>query len=250
MDPEAPRRNGRHLLAVDDEPPILDVLEQGLRFAGFSVATAATGAAARAHLARNPVDLVLLDVMLPDTDGFELCRELREAGNWVPVIFLTARDADVDLIEGFHRGADDYVTKPFRLSEIVARVEAVLRRSAGRTATAGAAPPAPGAGDAPPPGALVCADLVLDEARHTVHRGGTPIALSPTEFRLLAYLMHNADLALSRYQIIDRVWGDADEVDATTLATYVSYLRRKLNADGGPDLIATIYGHGYALRAP
>lgn len=239
------------ILVVDDEAVILEVLDQGMTFAGYLVVTATNGAdalalAEAASAGSAPrLDLILLDVMLPDIDGFDVCRQLRAAGNWIPVIFLTARDADVDLIEGFHQGADDYVTKPFRLGEIVARAEAVLRRSASQT------PPATldtesGVG----PNALVYADVVLDPDRHTVTRTGRAISLSPTEFRLLEYLMINAELVLPRHQIIDRVWGvDGDrDIDGTNLATYVSYLRKKLAMPDAPDLIITVYGLGYALR--
>ncbi|TDD63601.1 response regulator transcription factor [Actinomadura darangshiensis] len=222
----------RRVLVVDDEANIRDLIEVALRFHGFVTVTVENGGEAlRAVKAERP-DLVLLDVMLPDMDGFEVCRRLRADGDQVPVIFLTARDTPSDTVTGLTLGGDDYVTKPFSIEALIARVRAVLRRTA---------PPA----DERDP-VLRVADLELDEAHWTVHRGGVAVDLSPTEFRLLAYLMRNAGMVLSRAQLLDGVWG-WDHGNPQVVETYVSYLRRKLDPLGTP-LIHTQRGVGYALR--
>ncbi|MBT2211778.1 MULTISPECIES: response regulator transcription factor [Actinomadura] len=219
------------LLVVDDEPTIRELLAASLRFAGFAVTSAATGEEAVAAAARERPDLVLLDVMLPDLDGFSVIARLRERGGPLPVLFLTARDAPSDKVRGLTAGGDDYVTKPFDLEELIARIRAVLRRSGG------------------PEGLLTVADLSLDPASHQVLRGGAPVRLSPTEFRLLRYLMENAGRVLSKPQILGRVWEYDFGGDASIVESYIGYLRRKVDA-GEPKLIHTVRGVGYVLRPP
>ena len=224
----------QRVLIVDDEPNIRDLVAVALRFHGFAPVTAATGEEAMRDVRAARPDLIVLDVMLPDVDGFEVCRRLRAEGQDVPVIFLTARDTPSDTVTGLTLGGDDYVTKPFSIDALVARVRAVLRRSAP-------------AGDADE--VLRIADLELDEKRWTVCRAGADVELSPTEFRLLAYLMRNAGQVLSREQLLDNVWGWAHSGNSQVVETYISYLRRKLDPLG-PPLIHTQRGVGYALRAP
>ena len=212
---------------------ILELLSGSLRFAGFDVVTAVSGAEAlRAVTAARP-DLVLLDVMLPDGDGFEVVRRLRSSGPDVPVIFVTARDGVRERVAGLALGADDYVTKPFSLDEVLERIRAVLRR----TGRAAAKP------------RLRVAGLELDEDGHEVRRDGIPIALTPTEFRLLRFLMSNAGRVLSKQQIFDQVWDHNPAGDANVVEPCVSYLRRKVD-QGEPRLIHTIRGVGYVLRIP
>jgi two-component system, OmpR family, response regulator len=230
-------RRGR-VLVVDDEAPITELLSTALRYMGYEVTTAQTGAAALESASRTPPDLVVLDVMLPDIDGFEVCRRLREDGDFVPVIFLTARDAEDDRVTGFIRGGDDYVTKPFSLEELTLRIAALLRRT---RATAGAA----GTAETQ---RLRYRDLEMDEDRHQVWRSGIEVRLSPTEFRLLRYLLLNAERVLSKQQILDHVWQYDFNGDDNVVETYISYLRRKLDA-GHDKLIRTVRGFGYTLRA-
>ncbi|SNT41396.1 two-component system, OmpR family, response regulator [Actinomadura meyerae] len=225
----------RRVLVVDDEANIRDLIEVALRFHGFATATAATGEEALRAARRERPDLVLLDVMLPGTDGFEVCRRLRADGDQVPVIFLTAKDTPSDTVTGLTLGGDDYVTKPFSIEALIARVRAVLRRTA---------PPAAAPADTGT--VLRVADLELDEEQWTVRRGGVDVDLSPTEFRLLAYLMRNAGAVLSRGQLLAGVWG-WDHGNPQVVETYISYLRRKLDPLGGP-LIHTRRGIGYSLR--
>ncbi|RBQ19090.1 DNA-binding response regulator [Spongiactinospora rosea] len=229
---------GERLLVVDDEPTVRELLSATLRFAGFTVSSAATGEQA-VHAAReDPPDLVLLDVMLPDMDGFEVVRRLRTvagrgARGQVPVLFLTARDSPADKINGLTLGGDDYVTKPFDLEELIARIRAVLRRTGGGR----------------PDGVLVVADLEVDAEGHQALRAGEPVRLSPTEFRLLHYLALNAGRVMSKAQILEHVWHYDFNGDASIVDTYISYLRRKI--DGGePKLIHTVHGVGYVLRRP
>ncbi|WUH99577.1 response regulator transcription factor [Spirillospora sp. NBC_00431] len=224
----------RRVLVVDDEANIRDLIDVALRFHGFATVTARTGEEALRTAAVERPDLVLLDVMLPDLDGFEVCRRLRADGDQVPVIFLTARDTPSDTVTGLTLGGDDYVTKPFSIEALIARVRAVLRRAA-----PSAAPP-------PDTGVLRVADLELDESHWRVRRGGVDVDLSPTEFRLLAYLMRNAGRVLSRTQLLAGVWG-WDHGNPQVVETYISYLRRKLDPLGTP-LIHTQRGVGYALR--
>jgi two-component system, OmpR family, response regulator len=218
---------------VEDEPNILELLSASLRFAGFSVTTAASGTDAVTAAREERPDLIVLDVMLPDLDGFDVIRKLRETGTKTPVVFLTARDATDDKIRGLTLGGDDYVTKPFSLEELTARIRAVLRRTSGEASTH----------------RLKFSDLELDEETHEVSRGGATIALSPTEFKLLPYLMHNAGRVLSKAQILDHVWNYDFRGDDSIVESYISYLRRKVDATE-PRLIHTLRGVGYVLRMP
>ena len=223
------------LLVVDDEPTILELLSGSLRLAGFEVVMAASGAAAVRAAASSRPDLVLLDVMMPDGDGFETLRRIRSGGFEVPVIFLTARDEVPDRVKGFDLGGDDYVTKPFSLEELLGRIRAVLRRTR---------PDAPGSR------LLRVADLELDSGAHEVRRDGAVVALTPTEYRLLEFLMENAGRVVSKAQILDHVWGHDDpDRDGNVVEPAVSYLRRKVD-QGQPRLIHTVRGFGYVLRIP
>ena len=229
------QRPEARLLVVEDEPNILELLSASLRFAGFEVVTATGGFDALRTAQRQRPDLVVLDVMLPDLDGFDVARRLRSGGDRIPVLFLTARDATEDKITGLTIGGDDYVTKPFSLEEVIARIRAVLRRARG---------------DAPPPAArLRVADLELDEDSHEVWRGDRPVQLSPTEFKLLRYLMSNVGRVLSKGQILDHVWNYDFQGESGIVESYMSYLRRKVDT-GEPRLIHTIRGVGYVLRLP
>jgi two-component system OmpR family response regulator len=228
------------VLVVDDEPNIRELVEVALKFHGCAVAVSASGKDALHQVGAYDPDLMILDVMLPDMDGFEVCRTLRSEGNEVPVIFLTARDTTSDTIRGLTLGGDDYVTKPFSVEALVARVRAVLRRTSRTVA---------GDPDEDGDGLLRAGDLELDEARWTVHRGGVPVELSPTEFRLLAYLMRHQGRVLTRAQLLENVWGWDYAGESQIVETYVSYLRRKLDPLGEP-LIRTQRGVGYSLRAP
>jgi two-component system, OmpR family, response regulator len=219
------------LLVVDDEATILELLSGSLRFAGYDVVTAANGAeAVRAVAAARP-DLVLLDVMMPGGDGFEVVRRVRATSPDVPVIFLSARDEINDRVTGFEYGADDYVTKPFSLEEVLARIKAVLKRT--RLAV--------------PASRLRVADLELNEDIHEVTRGGEVIALTPTEYRLLRFLMVNAGRVMSKAQIFDHVWEYNPAGDGGVVEPCISYLRRKVD-QAEPRLIHTIRGVGYVLR--
>jgi two-component system OmpR family response regulator len=220
------------VLVVDDEPNIRELVQVALKFHGCSVSTAVSGHDALRQAEASPPDLIVLDVMLPDIDGFEVCRRLRAAGNEVPVIFLTARDTSSDTVTGLAIGGDDYVTKPFSVEALVARVRAVLRRASRSAAGAG-----PGDGAGP----LRAGDVELDEERWTVHRAGLPVELSPTEFRLLAYLMRHEGRVLTRAQLLENVWGWDYSGESQIVETYVSYLRRKLDPLG-PPLIYTQRG--------
>src|SRR5688572_18678654 len=233
LNPEAAER-GR-ILVVDDESSITELLSTALRYMGYEVATAKSGGAALQQASAMSPDLIVLDVMLPDMDGFEVCRRLRADGDFVPVIFLTARDAEEDRVTGFIRGGDDYVTKPFSLEELTLRIGALLRRT--KTTT-----------DSPAENRLKYRDLEMDEDRHQVWRAGTEVRLSPTEFRLLRYLLLNAERVLSKQQILDHVWQYDFNGDDNVVETYVSYLRRKLDTGREP-LIRTVRGFGYTLRA-
>jgi two-component system, OmpR family, response regulator len=221
------------VLVVDDEPNITDLVAMALRYEGFEVETAGTGRAALAAVERFRPELLVLDVMLPDLDGFAVTERLKGMRSKVPILFLTARDEVEDKVRGLTLGGDDYVTKPFSLEELVARIRALLRR----------------AGVAEEPGPLVFADLELDDDTHEVHRAGTLIELTATEFRLLRYLMQNAPRVLSKAQILDHVWQYDFGGDANIVETYVSYLRKKVDA-AGPALIQTVRGVGYRLSAP
>jgi two-component system OmpR family response regulator len=225
------------ILVVDDEPAITELLATALRYMGYEVTTASSGFAALDAAATTAPDLVVLDVMLPDLDGFEVCRRLRDQRDFVPVIFLSARDAEEDRVTGFIRGGDDYVTKPFSLEELTLRIRALLRRVGG-----------PGAGDESGGARLRYRDLELDEDRHLVWKADREVELSPTEFRLLRYFLLNPERVLSKQQILDHVWQYDFNGEDNVVETYVSYLRRKLD-DGEPRLIRTVRGFGYVLRA-
>jgi two-component system, OmpR family, response regulator len=225
---------GPRVLVVDDESNITELVAMALRYEGFTVNTAATGRDALAKVASFKPALVVLDVMLPDIDGHEVLRRLGNNGKRVPVIFLTARDATEDKVHGLTLGGDDYVTKPFSVEELVARVRAVLRRNGV---------------DSEADGKLSFADLELDEDAHEVRRSGTPIDMTPTEYRLLRYLLINAGRVLTRSQILDHVWQYDFGGDGTVLETYISYLRRKIDRFD-PPLIQTVRGVGYVLRPP
>ena len=223
------------LLVVDDEPNIRDLLATSLRFAGFEVFTASTGNEAIREATEHQPDLVVLDVMLPDMDGFTVTRRLRDRGEQYPILFLTAKDETQDKVAGLTVGGDDYVTKPFSLEEVVARIRAVLRRTHSGSETAVES-------------ALVVGDLRLDEDSHEVHRGDVNIELSPTEFKLLRYLMLNAGRVVSKTQILDHVWDYDWSGEVGIVESYISYLRRKIDVIGDP-MIHTKRGIGYVLRA-
>jgi len=222
------------LLVVDDEPNIVELLSASLRFAGFEVATAANGLAAL-ELARSfRPDLLVLDIMMPGLDGFGVVRRLRSEGSRTPVVFLTAKDATEDKVQGLTLGGDDYVTKPFSLEEVVARIRTVLRRVA--------ASPQEQAH-------LSFADIGLDEDTHEVWKAGELVPLSPTEFKLLRYFMQNTGRVLSKAQILDHVWHYDFGGEANVVESYVSYLRKKLDTTE-PRLLHTLRGVGYVLRLP
>ena len=224
------------LLVVEDEPNIRELLSTSLRFAGFEVHTAGDGATALKLAETTRPDLLVLDVMLPDMDGFAVTRRLRDQGRRMPVVFLTARDDTQDKVTGLTVGGDDYVTKPFSLEEVVARIRAVLRRTSGHEADDGAR--------------LGFADLELDEDSHEVRRDGRLIELSPTEFKLLRYLMLNPNRVLSKAQILDHVWDYDFRGESGIVESYISYLRRKIDTDASEPLIHTRRGVGYVLRLP
>jgi two-component system OmpR family response regulator len=221
------------VLVVDDEAYITDLVGMALRYEGFDVAVAASGREALSRAGEFRPDLLVLDVMLPDVDGIEVCSRLRRDGMQAPVMFLTARDATEDKIAGLTVGGDDYVTKPFSLEELIARVRAVLRRTR--------------PGDRP--ARLAFADLEIDEDAHQASRGGALLDLRPTEYKLLRYLVLNAGRVLSKARILDHVWNYDFGGNDNVVETYVSYLRRKVDRRG-PPLIHTIRGVGYVLRLP
>ncbi|WP_413099628.1 response regulator transcription factor [Streptomyces sp. Inha503] len=226
------------LLVVEDEPTLRELLSASLRLAGFAVVAVATGEEALAAVRERRPDLIVLDVMLPDIDGFEVVHRLRgqhplAAAGHPPVLFLTARDAPEDRINGLRAGGDDYVTKPFNLEELVLRIRAILRRVSGRQSD----------------GRLVVGDLELDPDSHQVILGGQPVGLSPTEFSLLRVLMENAGQVLSKSQLLELVWQYDFGGDDSIVASYISYLRRKVDL-GEPKLIHTVRGTGYVLRRP
>lgn len=225
------------VLVVDDEEHITEMVAMGLGYAGFDVERADSGRAALDAVVRRAPALIVLDVMLGDLDGFEVARRLRRdegAGTRIPIIFLTARDATQDKVTGLRLGSDDYVTKPFSIEELIERVKAVLRRAGGIR---------PGASK------LAFADLELDTETRDVWRGSRFIELTPTEFRLLEYLLRNARVVLSRDQILQGVWDYTFAGNASVLETYISYLRAKVDVED-PPLIHTVRGVGYSLRLP
>ena len=221
------------VLVVDDEENIAYVVSTAFRLAGFEVTTAANGGAARRAVEQVRPDLLVLDVMLPDMDGFDLCRMLRAQANNVPIIFLTARDDREDRLRGLTIGGDDYLTKPFSVEELVARARVILRR-AGMTSESEV---------------LRFGDLELDDDSHHVTRAGGEVLLSPTEYKLLRYFLRNRGRALSRNQILDHVWDYDFDGESTVVETFVSSLRRKLDTGGEP-LIHTVRGVGYRLGKP
>jgi two-component system OmpR family response regulator len=229
------KQSEARLLVVEDEPNILELLAASLRYAGFEVITAGGGTEAVQAAQRHRPDLLVLDVMLPDMDGFDVIRRLRGGGDRIPVVFLTARDGMDDKVRGLTLGGDDYVTKPFSLEEVIARIRAVLRRTRGE-------------GIEPSP-RLKFADLELDEDSHEVWRAGQSVQLSPTEFKLLRYFMGNANRVLSKMQILDHVWDYDFRGDTGIVESYVSVLRRKVDSTE-PRLIHTLRGVGYVLRLP
>ncbi|MFE9819955.1 response regulator transcription factor [Streptomyces sp. NBC_00236] len=225
------------LLVVEDDATLRELLAASLQLAGFAVTSVATGADALTAVQHARPDLIVLDVMLPDFDGFEVVRRLRDSSlgpsGPPPVLFLTALDAAKDRISGLSAGGDDYVTKPFSLEELILRIRAILRRTSGRS----------------PDGRLTVGDLMLDPDSHQVTRAGETVALSPTEFSLLRVLMEHVGQVLSKEQILDLVWHYDFGGDDTIVASYISYLRRKLD-DAEPKLIHTVRGTGYVLRRP
>ncbi|MDY5127497.1 response regulator transcription factor [Actinotignum sp. GS-2025f] len=234
------------ILVVDDEPSIRELLSVSLRFAGFDVYTAADGAEALAHQQNQHLDLAVLDIMMPGMDGFEVLRRLRERDHDLPVLFLTARDDVKDKVQGLTVGGDDYITKPFSLEEVVARIRAVLRRTSPEETESAV---------------LRYADLEMNEDSYEVTRAGRPVELSPTEFKLLRYLIINAERVVSKSQILDHVWDYNWQGEISIVESYISYLRRKIDSPealGITDqeearnlipLIHTRRGIGYVLRA-
>jgi two-component system OmpR family response regulator len=230
--PDSPSAN--RVLVVDDEPNLVEVVSMALRFQGFTVESAGNGREALAAVSSFKPHLMILDVMLPDMEGFDVAARLGAQRTSVPIIFLTARDATEDKIRGLSGGGDDYMTKPFSLEELVARIRTILRRT----------------GQATPDSArLVFEDLEMDEESREVNRAGEAIDLTATEYRLLRYLMLNPRRVLTRAQLLDHVWNYDFGGDGRVLETYISYLRKKLDAHG-PSLIKTVRGVGYALQAP
>jgi len=230
----APGSAVARVLVVDDEPAIADLVATTLRYEGFETKTAGDGRAALADVESFRPDLLVLDVMLPDVDGFEVQRKLVDRGLRVPVLFLTARDSVEDRVRGLTLGGDDYLTKPFSIEELVARVRAILRRTRPEDTT---------------PALLSYFDLEIDEETRDVRRAGRRIDLSPTEYTLLRYLLVNARRIMSKAQILDHVWQYDFGGDGRIVETYISYLRKKIDAGAVP-LIQTVRGVGYVLRHP
>src|SRR5271157_137260 len=228
--PLAPPPARERLLVVDDDPDVRDSLERALRHAGYTVTTAVHGADALDSVARSPVDLIVLDVLMPMVDGFDACRRLRERGDATPVLVLTARDAIEDRVTGLEVGADDYLVKPFALRELMARVRALLRRSGSRHFVLG------------------YADLTLDVTTRTVTRDGQVIPLTKIEFGLLELLLRNAEQVLSYDVILERVWGYGEAPVSNALQVFVGFLRRKLEDGGRPRLVHNVRGVGYVIR--
>jgi two-component system, OmpR family, response regulator MprA len=224
------------ILVVDDEPAVREAIERALKLEGYDVRTAADGALALREIAVSPPDAVVLDVLMPDVDGLEVCRRMRGAGDRTPVLMLTARDAVSDRVDGLDAGADDYLVKPFALEELLARLRALLRRYEN--------------GDGPGSAALRFEDLTLDLATREVHRGAREIELTKTEFELLAFLIRHPRQVLTRSQIFEEVWDYDFGPSSNALEVYIGYLRRKTEEAGEPRLIHTVRGVGYALREP
>jgi two-component system, OmpR family, response regulator len=226
---------GARLLVVDDEPNIVELLSASLQYAGFDVSSAGSGREAVERVRETRPDLIVLDVMMPGVDGFSVLRQLRGNSIDIPVLFLTAKDASEDRIAGLTLGGDDYVTKPFSLAEVIARIHAILRRA--------------GKSNSRPTARLTFADIELDDDSHEVWKAGVPVSLSPTEFKLLRYFLVNPGRALSKAQILDHVWAYDFGGEANVVESYVSYLRRKIDTTE-PKLLHTLRGVGYVLRLP
>ena len=226
---------GRRILVVDDEESLRDLVTTALEFVGHEVTQAVDGRDALARVPEVAPDLIVLDVNMPQLDGLEVCRRLRADGDTTPIIFLTARDDARDVVEGLAAGGDDHLAKPFNLQVLIARIDAVLRRADANG----------GAGASDGTGRLVFADIEMDDAAHRVWRGGETVALAPTEFKLLRYLMLNPDIVLSKARIAEHIWQYDFGGDPNVVETYVSYLRKKL---GEPRVIHTVRGVGYVLR--
>ncbi len=220
------------VLVVEDHEPMAEILERGLQEEGYAVDLAGTGEDGVWMASENEYDAVVLDVMLPGADGFEVCRRLREAGRWWPVLMLTARDAVGDRVRGLDAGADDYLIKPFSFNELLARLRALVRR---------------GAAERPP--VLRVSDLTLDPATHIVERGGSRVNLTAKEFALLEYFMRHPDEVLSRTRLIEHVWDFAFEGDSNVVDVYIRYLRKKVDRPFARNSIETVRGSGYRLRA-
>ncbi|BCL28634.1 response regulator transcription factor [Streptomyces aurantiacus] len=229
---------GHTILVVEDDASIRTLLTSALSVAGFAVASAASGQEAMFEAGNRRPHLIVLDVMLPDTDGFQLTRDLRAQGIYTPVLFLTARTGVEDRIIGLSSGGDDYVTKPFHVQEVLLRIRAILRRSNAPASATGAGRPA-----------LRYADLTLDETTHEVRRANHPLKLSPTEFRLLACLLAHPERVLEKTEILQQVWQYGFSGDTRIVDTYIKNLRRKIDRDP-PALIHTVRGVGYCLRLP
>src|ERR1700733_14736064 len=226
-----PAPGGERLVVVDEDPDVLDSLGRALRLAGYSVTVASNGGDALDAVARSPVDLIVLDILMPIVDGFDMCRRLRERGDGTPILVLTARDDIDDRVTGLEVGADDYLVKPFALRELQARIRALLRRSR------------------PARELLGYADLTLDTATRKVTRDGVPIELTRIEFSLLELMLRNAEQVLSYELILDRVWGYGEAPASNGLQVFVTLLRRKLEEAGRPRLVHNVRGVGYVLRA-
>jgi two-component system response regulator MprA len=220
------------LLVVEDDPQVRAMLTRALRYEGFEVAAACDGAEAMASLRASRPDLLLLDLLLPDADGVDLCGRLRAEGDPLPILMLTARDTVSDRVAGFEAGADDYLVKPFSTAELIARVRALLRR----------------ARDRPPPSARRVGDLELDASTHEVRRGGRQVRLTRREFDLLALFLDHPGTVLARERLLTEAWGFHSPVETNAIDVYVGYLRRKLEEGGEPRVIHTVRGVGYVLR--
>jgi two-component system OmpR family response regulator len=221
------------VLIVDDEPNIRDLLATSLRFAGFDIQTAANGTAAVTAVTKSEPDIILLDVMLPDMNGFSVTKKLRSAGIQAPILFLTARDEVEDKITGLTVGGDDYLTKPFSLDEVVARIQAILRRTKSAEAE---------------PALIDAGPVVINQDAHEVSVEGTLVDLSPTEYKLLRFLVMNADRVLTKAQILDHVWEYDFNGDMGIVESYVSYLRKKIDPISSRPLIQTKRGVGYIYK--
>ncbi|MGC9154785.1 MAG: response regulator transcription factor [Ferrimicrobium sp.] len=232
--PQGRPSKDKRILVVDDELPITELLQMALNFEGYDVGVAASGREALELTRTFRPDVIVLDVMMPGLDGFQVVKRLREERDDTPILFLTARDSVEDRVEGLRLGSDDYLTKPFSLAELTARIEAVLRRSGGTTTESSR---------------QTFHDLTLDDETHEVFRAGELVELTATEFKLLRFLMLNANKVVSKTQILDHVWEYDFGGDANIVETYISYLRKKLD-QFGPPIIKTIRGVGYSLRAP